>query len=601
MKKLLFAALVVIAIALVFFQSQQPPEAVDEALRHPPAGDLIGFAERYDTYAWLGIPYAQPPLGDLRWRAPRPLAHWQELREATRYGEVCPQFGQLPGSGDRVQGSEDCLTLNIWSPRLAPEQTEDARLPVMVWIHGGGNTIGSSQMGAGYQLAGTQNVIVVSINYRLGLLGWFSHPALREQNTPEDASGNYGLLDQIAALRWVHANIAAFGGDPGNVTIFGESAGARDVVALLASPPAQGLFQRAISQSGSLRTEPVSRAENYRDDSAPGAAGSSRELINQWLIRAGAKDRASARARQQQMSNAELMSWLRAKTPAELLAPVQRRAFGMYETVTNIRDGVVLPIDSLFTVFANPERYRPVPVILGSNRDESKLFMSGDPELVGKRFGVVPAIKDLETYNRITAYFSDGWKALAVDEPAAVLARSQGDSVFVYRFDWDDEPDYGLVNLSQLLGAAHGVDIPFVLGEGGSGLPLLASGANRAGRDLLTRQMMGYWAHFARNGHPGNGGVAGQPMWENRPAIGSRQMIFATAKDGGVRMDKGEMRALQVKQRLNADSRLGPGRRCEIYAQIFLINFHADAFWNQQEYDAMGCAEYPPDSIKPAS
>jgi len=602
MKKLLPALLIgaVVSAALVFFL-RQPPAAVDASLRHPGAGDVIGFAEKYATYAWLGIPYAQPPLGELRWRAPRPLSPWDGTRRALAYGAACPQLALFGGEG-RVDGAEDCLTLNIWSPRLTSTELAGARLPVLVWIHGGGNTMGSARMNAGYQLAGTQRVIVVSINYRLGLFGWFSHPALRDGSSAEDASGNYGLLDQIAALRWVRNNIAAFGGNPDNVTVFGESAGARDVFALLAAKPAQGLFQRAIAQSGSLRTVPLAQAENYRDDAEPGLDSSSREFVNRLLVAQGAApDRAAAKTLQQHMPDAELLAWLRGKSPEQLLAVVKRRGFAMYETPTNLRDGAVLPADSLFSVFADPNRYHQVPLIIGSNRDESKLFMGSDPSLVEKRWGFLPRIKDLSTYNRINGYFSDTWKALGVDEPAAVFARAGNDHVFVYRFDWDEAPDYGLINLHDWLGAAHGLDVPFVLGEGAMSFPFLTSRDNAAGRALLSSQMMAYWAQFARTGAPGDGGNGGRPQWQARGPEQPRQLILATDKGGGLRLDNGEIKARQIKWRLLDDSQLSLAQRCALYVQLFLINFHSEDFWSASEYHALGCAGYPPDQVPPAS
>jgi para-nitrobenzyl esterase len=195
----------------------------------------------------------------LRWRAPLAAAPWTGTRTATAMGSPCIQFwgpiSGLKGHEGDVVGAEDCLYLNIWAPAAASTPAADERLPVMVWIHGGGNTIGTGNTYNGSHLAGSQKVVVVTINYRLGVLGWLSHPALREgAANAADASGNYGVLDMIEALRWVQKNIAAFGGDPANVTVFGESAGGHDVFALLASPLAKGLFQRAIVQSGSLRT-----------------------------------------------------------------------------------------------------------------------------------------------------------------------------------------------------------------------------------------------------------------------------------------------------------------------------------------------------------
>ncbi|MCB1694514.1 MAG: carboxylesterase family protein, partial [Pseudomonadales bacterium] len=200
-------------------------------------GDVVGFVDRFGARAWLGLPYAQPPVGDLRWRAPQPPRREAGLREALLAGNACPQKPSLLTTDTEaaVTGSEDCLTLNIWSPPNA------VNLPVMFWIHGGGNTIGH---GAGYNgayLATERKVVVVTINYRLGLFGWFRHPALARGDALDD-SGNYGTLDMIAALNWVRDNIGQFGGDAGNVTVFGESAGAKDTLSMMASPLAKGLF-----------------------------------------------------------------------------------------------------------------------------------------------------------------------------------------------------------------------------------------------------------------------------------------------------------------------------------------------------------------------
>jgi para-nitrobenzyl esterase len=195
-----------------------------------------------------GLPYAAAPVGALRWRAPQPAPAWQNTRDATRYGPACTQKRgpSLEGGGDVGPTSEDCLFVNVWTPNAEP----GAALPVMVWIHGGAFVIGSGSLPFtdGTVLA-RRGVVVVSFNYRLGPLGFVVHPALEREATAQPAPANFGLQDQIAALRWVQRNIAAFGGDPKRVTIFGESAGAQSVLALMASPPARGLFQHAIAQS----------------------------------------------------------------------------------------------------------------------------------------------------------------------------------------------------------------------------------------------------------------------------------------------------------------------------------------------------------------
>ncbi|HEM47360.1 MAG TPA: hypothetical protein ENO23_10000, partial [Alphaproteobacteria bacterium] len=247
-----------------------PSREIDEtSLRHPPAGDVVGYTGQYGSHVWSGLPYAAPPRGELRWRAPRPLARWSGRYEATRPATPCPQIAstfagvvdQEPGTH---AGDEDCLQLDVYAPRMEPEALpgEDARLPVMVWIHGGGNVVGHAGFYDGGHLAQSQDVVVVAIHYRLGPLGFFRHAALRaDARNALEASGNFGLLDQIRALEWVRDNIAAFGGDPANVTVFGESAGGRDVLALLLSEPARGLFHRAIAQSGAVRYAPLEESE----------------------------------------------------------------------------------------------------------------------------------------------------------------------------------------------------------------------------------------------------------------------------------------------------------------------------------------------------
>ena len=212
-------------------------------------GRVQGFADDEGTLVWKSIPYAAPPVGELRWRAPRDPAPRPGIRVSRSFGSGCTQFNPLVGG---IRGSEDCLTLNIWRP-ASPE----TGLPVYLWIHGGGNTIGSSVMVNEYRgnrVARASQVVFVSINYRLGPFGWFTLPALREGVSPEDDSGNYGTLDIIHALRWIRDNIAAFGGDPATVAVTGESAGASNVLSLMVSPLAEGLFHRAVSQSAPAST-----------------------------------------------------------------------------------------------------------------------------------------------------------------------------------------------------------------------------------------------------------------------------------------------------------------------------------------------------------
>src|SRR5262245_8269705 len=219
------------------------PSADASSQRALPAGDVVGFTGSYGDHAWRGIPYAEPPVGALRWRAPRPLPRWSGEREALVSGAPCPQIASVYSGAPRgkkdIVGSEDCLVLDVYAPRFARDAVPSgaAALPVMLWIHGGGNTIGSASFYDGGHLAAAENVVVVVVQYRLGALGWLRHAALRaEGGSDADRSGNFGTLDTIRALEWVRDNVAAFGGDPQRVTIFGESAGGNNVFALLLSP-----------------------------------------------------------------------------------------------------------------------------------------------------------------------------------------------------------------------------------------------------------------------------------------------------------------------------------------------------------------------------
>ena len=239
-------------LALVACAGDPAPEADPSSARRLVQGPIVGSSHAtHAAHVWRGLPFAQPPTGSLRWRAPKPPAAWTETREAIGRGAECVQLDITDPT--EVIGDEDCLTLDVYAPRFAADAvpTGGKRRPVMLWIHGGGNSMGSSEVYDAARLAAENDVVVVVIQYRLGVFGWMSHPALRASaSSPEDASGNFGTLDTIRALEWVQENAAAFGGDPDNVTVFGESAGGINVYALMLSPRAKGLFHRAIAQSG---------------------------------------------------------------------------------------------------------------------------------------------------------------------------------------------------------------------------------------------------------------------------------------------------------------------------------------------------------------
>ena len=553
---------------------KKPPRMMAEVSeRTLPAGAVRGFVGQYGSNVYLGLPYAEPPVGPLRWRAPSPAKPWEGVREALKNASPCPQFGS-PFAGidipsDEIAGSEDYLYLNVYAPVGAGCDGDQDRRPVLVWIHGGGNTVGEAAFYDGGYLAASRDVVVVAINYRLGPLGWFRHASLRQVGTSaEDRSGNFGILDMIEALRWVRDNVAAFGGNPDNVTIFGESAGGTDVLALLRAPGAKDLFHRAISQSGNIRTVNVSRAENFVDDPVPGLATSSNEILLLLLTRDGlASDRASAKSRLASMSSEQVATYLRSKSAEEILrAYLDEDAEGGQSVPKVFAEGWVLPAEFPIDTFARASSHAGVPVMLGTNRDESKLFLAFDPEHTWNFLGIVPRLRDPDRFAATAEHGSRLWKASGADEPAAALLSSGLEDVYVYRFDWDEEPSVWGVDLAELAGAAHGFEIPFVFGHfdiGDEG-NMIFTEKNEPARRKLSEQMISYWVNFAKTGQPGRGLRGDLPEWEPAPAF----MLLDTEADGGPRMSQDTVTEEDVLAAVLVDDRLGDqSERCEAHAE----------------------------------
>lgn len=585
----LFLVLIVTAaLGYAYLTPVTRPEAVssDATRVSINSGDLIGYQNELGVSVWQGIPYAEPPIGDLRWKAPRPVAPWEGQKAVLKFGPDCAsQSFKTSIDNNHFNGSEDCLYLNVY----APENAEN--LPVLYWIHGGANNGGSSSNPVydGSQLASKYDVVVVSINYRLSVFGWLSHPALRTSpELPEDASSNYGILDQIEGLKWVHQNIGKFGGDARKVTIFGESAGGWNVMALMASPLAKNLFHGAIAQSGGLDIETIFRAENYEDEG--GHQHSSREFITQLLISEGkANDIASAKAIQNSMTTTSLATYLRSKSTAEVYQAFRSETGGkVFRNLNLIGDGVVLPrAIASETLFSDPANYNAVPVMLGTNRDEMKLFLSFSPDHVDMLMGLPIGIKDSKRYDKFSHYGSNQWKIKAVDRLAAVMRQGQGNNVFAYRFDADDLRDFGFIDLKELFGAAHGLEVSYVFGNFVTTMSRIIHPAeNHKARNALSQTMMSYWAAFAHHGTPGRGYFGKQIEWSawQNSSNENRLMILDTSLDGGIRMSSEQLYMNDLRKTFLTDtSFVNQQEFCSAYKLLF-----RGKDFVQKEYDSLG-------------
>ncbi len=439
---------------------------------------------------WRDIPYAQPPVGELRWRAPRPInTPLNAINE--RDGVACVQkasnVGGVPGEG--IVGMEDCLYLDIKAPLMS---NPGDPLPVMFWIHGGGNTAGYKGYYDFSILVDTQQVIVVTFNYRLGLLGWFSHPSVQKGADGLDRSSNFGTLDIIAALKWVQKNIGAFGGDVDNVTIFGESAGGHNVFAMLASPLSEGLFHKAISQSGYLETATVDEAINV-GGAHPRMRRSSSQLFGA-MVDSGALRDASTRS----------IYGVSAVTLMEHYLALD----GEGDIPLTTADGIVIPTAGMLAALGDSANAKSIPVIAGANRDEVTLWLGTHRYFVDANYPftrLLPPrlkLKDPQLYSFWTRIRSQAWKLRGVDEPLSAMEEAGYPALYAYRFDWDDQEKSFFADFPKLIGAAHGIDIAFVTGEFTYGPISSYVYPEGESREQMRELMMSAWAAFARTGAP---------------------------------------------------------------------------------------------------
>jgi para-nitrobenzyl esterase len=488
-------------------------EATDAARSAPIVRTASGAVEgtrEGDLAVFKGIPFARPPVGPLRWRAPQALQHWAGVRRADAFRPDCASNSE-PNSGSplRVAQSEDCLYLNIWKPAQAR-----APLPVLVWIYGGGFTNGGTSPAIydGANLA-RQGVLVVSINYRVGQLGFFAHPALAVEQAGQ-ARGNYGFLDQIAALKWIRRNAAAFGGDPKNVTVFGESAGGFSVHMLLMSPLAKGLIDKAIIQSGGGRRT-IMTGQRMSDDGT-GKRPAAEKTGLAWAQSHGIDG-----------SGPDALARLRALPTAAVLEGV-----GFMSPLYSgpMIDGTIIPYN-MMTAY-DSGRFAHVPLIIGTDSADLSLNHAQSKEEVFAAFGDqaarARAVYDPDGRTDLEVIRGEEGADEMMHETARFTAERFAEAAlpaYLYRFDYvaaahrvraGSSPPY---NYSGLIGAVHGEEIPFVFDT----LPARYGEQTTEQDQQIARMMSGYWVAFARTGDP-NG--PGRPAWRPyAPASGQLLLI----------------------------------------------------------------------------
>jgi para-nitrobenzyl esterase len=476
-----------LAIAATCAMSVGAPVKVDQGLLEGTVEDGLSV--------YRGIPFAAPPVGDLRWRAPQPATKWSGVRKADKFGPQCVQGGADPSAGPM---SEDCLYLNVWSPAKTPKD----KVPVLVWIYGGGFNAGATSIpGYSGEVLAKKGVVLVSIAYRVGTLGFLAHPELSAE-TRQHVSGNYGLLDMISALTWIKKNIAAFGGDPNKVTIFGESAGGIAVSMLSASPLAKGLFQGAISESGG-------------SFGPPRAAGGPGE--NMRLLATAEKDGLAFQTNAGASSLADLR-----KVPAEKLVAMTR---GLAWPIV---DGWVIPSDQVSLYDA--KKFNDTNILVGYNSDEGLSFSHyASPkdyaDSVKGRFGPF-ADKLLETYptgtsghpksardlSRDAAF---GWHTWTWAKKQSSLGKGKA-----YLYYFDQHPDYAATSPQAGYGAWHGRDVSYVFGH----LNDLQKETPSASDRVISDAMGTYWTNFAKYGTPNGNGA---PEWPAFTEDNPQTMVLA--------------------------------------------------------------------------
>tara|TARA_B100001059_G_scaffold109331_1_gene109154 strand:- start:10237 stop:12015 length:1779 start_codon:yes stop_codon:yes gene_type:complete len=525
--------------------------------------------------SWHDIPYAQPPVGDLRWRAPKELIS-PNLNIEPKDDNFCVQkTSSLGGSSQfsdkSISGTEDCLYLDIF----APKNNKNNPLPVMFWIHGGGNTSGLKDLYEFNKMVKKHEVIIVRINYRLGPFGWFTHPAIQDLQDGIDKTSNFGTLDIISALDWVQKNISLFGGDPNNVTIFGESAGGHNVYSLLVSKSAKGLFHKAIAMSG--YTTSISPKNAYKQDKYTATSDfTSWEVVNNII-----------QDDQKKVGKEEIRDIL-LNISAEDFFKIYANRESYQELPLLTSDGIVIPSIGLRESLQDKDFVNNVPLIAGSNADEVKLwlataeyFVELDYSFIGSILGIPSVILTNEdAFEAFNYYRSAAWKIRGVDIPLNNLSKAGNNKLYSYRFDWDDHRRFIVGDFKKLIGAAHATEIPLLAGNsklvGGFPLSTLIYPPSSSKR-YVSKNMMTFWSNFAKYGSPGSS--TNSIYWEPYDAGSANPEFIILDEKNNLKMSDIKNSFKSLSEELYIDTRVNDLEKCVILLQMF--TFVGDDLYDQ--------------------
>ena len=521
------------------------------------SGNYLGI-EATDLYVFKGVPYAEPPVGALRWRAPRDVEYLDAIIDATEFKNECvqPKDNSSIFNRNLSTGDEDCLYLNIYVPKNQNSLNKN-KFPVMYWIHGGSNIWGAGSDYDFSNLATSQQVIVITINYRLGLFGWFASPFFAETAEGLDKSYNFGHLDIIKGLEWVNQNISSFGGDKNNVTIFGESAGGSNTLTMIASPLTEGLFHKAISQSGYVSSYSVEYAESISELSSKNIFAENIKYLTD--------------------SN-EIVDYLQGLTQTEVyekyIATAEKYVYPI--TPITIRDGIVIPNEGVYKAL---EKTDPsLVVVAGTNKDEMNYWFVNSEYFYDTSFEIRRTLKrseaNLRSWNK---YRSAIWRYKGAEEPLRRMSKSN-DNLYSYRLDWDEEDEGIFGDYSLFVGAAHGIDIPFIANSFDmEQIPwyiknILFPESTAEGRDALSALMMRYWGNIAKYGDPN---VFVPQKWEKFTASDNQMIILDNPQDPNFGMVTNPVMPKTLLKEIESDSALEIEERCLI-GWIAVSDFNED-------------------------